>query len=210
MKGRSFPKYKKYRALFVLLFLLTASLGVVLYETVTFGLGRVPDLMPYAEEICGQNAHAVERYDMTGLSIVGVVDENEQYNLVGFVKSPVSGRYREEYVTYKDNESPEKVLHGVMCIFKRDGFSYTFNLCEMSDENVSEFASSSIWYPVTMKQNILSPAKSLIERAALSVFALTLVPYIIICGGLMLVWVLAFLVVTQRELRRKRYMELET
>lgn len=151
MPGRSISSYRKCRARFALLCLLTAALGSACYEAY-FGLGSGTDLMAYAEQICGPDAQALEQQEMPSLTLVGVVDAQDRYTLVGFVRSPISGRHQEAYMTYADEQPPEMKLHGVICLFTSKGFSHSFGLYAMTEEVVPTLdINSHLFYPITIK-----------------------------------------------------------
>ena len=122
MIATSFQKKKRIICMISLfLCLLTLFIGIVCYDRIIYELDPTPNLSAYAEQLCNAGSYTINQIDLNGISLVGVMDASHGYKVIGFIRSPISSRYKAEQIEYLTNEYNGK---GLLSLSKKSSWTF--------------------------------------------------------------------------------------
>lgn len=198
MQPASIQKYIL-RIVLLLLCTLSVSIGIICYDKLTYKL----DVIQNSDAIGGHTAHIIDQIDLKGITLMWVLDDVHGYRVIGFIKSPISSRYKTEPVEYfvkSDNKN------GLICMLTPRLFTYTFGLYEATNENVNSLNMSNPYYfiflRVTSDGYKLSVANEDVQVSSWPILKIQLEPYVTIFLAFALFWFMVYTIITKKKFKK--------
>lgn len=179
---------------------MTSLLSVFCYDRTVYKLDPSPDLAAYVEQI-DSVSHIIKQLDLRGISLIGVLNEENEYSIIGFMKSPISSRYKMQPLIYDAKDHTGK---GLLCMLTPGIFASEFDLYEATNDNIDKLH---MYYPyyfiylsIANGEFHLEASYEDIRNTSWSVLKTQLTPYMLICILLLIFWLIMYKVMARKLL----------
>lgn len=191
-------KRKLICVLVVILFVITSLLSVFCYDRMVYKLNPSPDLSAYVKQNYAVS-DIVNQLDLKGISLIGFMNKAHEYNIVGYMKSPISSHYKIKPLEFSEKDYAG---HGLICMLTPGLFDADFNLYNATNDNINEL---NMFYPyyflflfVRDEGFELEAAHDTVLAASWPVFKTQITPYVIICIFLTVFWLIVNKILTRK------------
>lgn len=186
MPSRLFQK-NIVRIAIILFFALFSLIGTVFYDKITYQLEPAPDLITYVHQNY-TDSNIINHIELKGITLIGIMVNEGKYEILGFIKSPISSHYKKKVLVYDAENYSNK---GLICMLTSKVFTYDFILYEATNDNIEKSNMQNPYYFIFLgvqdEKYILDYANSVHQTASGYILKAQLTPYIVICSLSMII-----------------------